>query len=347
MKTRYKVIIVIVAVLAVLAIANANVIRVLWGNWFSAKETLMTGEWEGGTSYMNVPYSDTSESNYLHLFVPESDEPVPLFIMVHGGGFFYNDLDSRQAALFYQKVRDKGYAVATINYRLGQEAGYPAAIEDVKASVRFLRANAAKYGLDPDNFAIAGESAGGYLASVVAATNDDEFNDEKFIGEDELDEEVSAQVQGLVDFYGCLEFWTFDEQYKEIGIPKLIRWLADGWLNDITKGTDANSVEEVWIGKNAEDMTEEERETYGVPYYARENWNTNTDLKVVILHGDADITVPYLQSENFAKLSEELLGENRVSYRLMHNYGHAADGFYSDETIDWILEEVDFGGDTL
>jgi acetyl esterase/lipase len=346
MKTRYKVIIVIVAVLAVLAIANANLIRVLWGNWFSTKETLMTEEWENGTSYMNVPYSDTSDSNYLHLFVPDSDEPVPLFIMVHGGGFFYNDLDSRQAALFYQNVRDKGYAVATINYRLGQEAGYPAAIEDVKAAVRFLRANASAYGLDPDHFAIAGESAGGYLACTVAATNDDEFNDEKFIGEDELDEEVSAQVQALVDFYGCLEFWTFDEQFEEIGIPKLIRWLADGWLNDITKGTGANSVEEVWIGKNAEDMTEEELETYGVPYYARENWNANTDLKVVILHGDADITVPYLQSENFAKLAGELLGEDRVSYRLMHNYGHAADGFYSDETIDWILEEVDLGGNT-
>jgi hypothetical protein len=149
-----------------------------------------------------------------------------------------------------------------------------------------------------------------------------------------------------VDFYGCLEFWTFDEQFEEIGIPKLIRWLADGWLNDITKGTGANSVEEVWIGKNVEDMTDEERETYGVPYYARENWNTNTDLKVVILHGDADITVPYLQSENFAELSEELLGEDQVSYQLMHNYGHAADAFYSDETIDWILEEVDFGGNT-
>jgi acetyl esterase/lipase len=295
---------------------------------------------------MNVPYSETSDSNYLHLFVPESDEPVPLFIMVHGGGFFYNDLDSRQAALFYQKVRDKGYAVATINYRLGQEAGYPAAIEDVKAAVRFLRANASQYGLDPDQFAIAGESAGGYLASMIASTSDDEFSDEKFIGEDELDEEVSAQVQALVDFYGCIEFNTFDEEFEEIGIPKLIRWLADGWLNDITKGTGANSVEEVWIGKNMDEMTEDELETYLVPYYAKENWDQDTELKVVILHGDADITVPYLQSEHFAELAGELLGEDQVSYQLLHNYGHAADGFYSDETIDWILQEVGFGGNT-
>jgi acetyl esterase/lipase len=336
--TKKKIMAVIITVVVILLIIfNANTIRILFGNWFGHKETLATGEWDGGKSYMNVQYSKVSESDYLHLFVPESDKPLPLFIMVHGGGFFYNDLDSRQATLFYQKVRDMGYAVATINYRLGQEANYPAAIEDVKAAVRFLRANADTYGLDSEHFIIAGESAGGYLACMAAVTTDDEFNDGQHAG-------VSGQVQGLVDFYGCMEFYTFDEQFKELKVPKLIRTFADGWLSKITKGTGANSVEEVWIGKNASDMTQEERQTYTVPYYAKQNLNSDTDLQVVILHGDADITVPYLQSEEFYELTSKLLGNDKVNYRLFRNYGHAADGFYSEDTIGWILEQfVDMG----
>lgn len=339
--SKKKIIILVLALLLILTACNASLIRILAANWFSHKEKLNDGTWEGGQSYFNVQYSDVSDTNYLHLFVPDSDEKLPLYIMIHGGGFFYNDLDSRQAELFYEKVRDKGYAVATVNYRLGQEANYPAAIEDVKAAVRFLRANADKYGIDADRFAIAGESAGGYLACMAAVTNDSEYSDEKFIGEDELAESVSGEVQAVVDFYGCMEFFTFDEEFKELKIPKIVRKIANGWLSDVTKGTGAKSVEEVWIGKNLDEMSQDEIESYTVPYYARENLNSDTELKVVILHGDADITVPSLQSEHFAELTGELLGEDKVSYRLFHNYGHAADGFYSEETIDWILDQVE------
>jgi acetyl esterase/lipase len=328
-------IIIIIAVLLLIAI-NINTIRILLGNWFTHKETLEIGEWENGKSYMNVQYSDKSDSDYLHLFVPDGDGPFPLYIMVHGGGFFYNDLDSRQAALFYQKVRDKGYAVATINYRLASEANFPGAIEDVKAAVRFLRANAEIYNLDSKHFAIAGESAGGYLACMAAVTSDDEFND----GENG---DVSGEVQALVDFYGCMEFYKFDEQFKELKVPKLIRMIANSWLSDATKGTGAESVEEVWIGKTVSQMEEGEKETYSVPYYAKRNLGDDSNLQVVILHGDADITVPYLQSEEFAGLLGGLIGEDKVTYRLFHNYGHAADGFYSEDTINWVLEQIELG----
>ena len=341
--SKKKIIGLLVVLVVFAAIAcNVSTIRILMANWFSPKETLQDGAWDGGKSYTNVKYSDVSDSTYLHLFVPDSEEKVPLYIMVHGGGFFYNDLDSRQAALFYQKVRDRGYAVATVNYRLGQEAKYPAAIEDVKAAVRFLRANADQYGLDAEHFAIAGESAGGYLACMAAVTDDDEFSEEKFIGEETFSEPVSGKVQALVDFYGCMEFFTFEEEFEELRVPKLVRTIANGWLSEITKGTGAESVEEVWIGRNLDEMGESEWETYTVPYYAKKNLTEDSNLKIVILHGDADITVPYLQSEHFADLTRELAGEGKVSYRLFHNYGHAADGFYSDETIGWILEQVNF-----
>lgn len=330
-------------ILVILIITNFNTFKILLGNWFSHKLNIEeNAEWNDGTSYEHIQYSDVSKTDYLHLYVPKSDKPLPLYIMVHGGGFFYNDLDSRQAKLFYQHVRKSGYAVATINYRLGQEANYPAAIEDVKAAVRFLRANADKYGIDAEHFAIAGESAGGYLAAMAAVTTDEEFMGVPFIGEENLSQPVSAKVQALVDFYGCMEFFTFDEEFEKLKVPKLVRKIANGWLNSILEGTNATSIEEVWIGKTIDEMTKEELEQYTVPYYAKKNLNGDSDLKVIILHGTADITVPYLQSENFYNLLLEKLPKDNVKYHLIDNYGHAADGFYSADTLNMILEETGF-----
>lgn len=330
-----------VLVLAMVILFNFNTARVLVGNWLGPKVTLdETTDWDGGTSYEHINYSDVSETDYLHLYVPESDRPLPLYIMVHGGGFFLGDLETRQAQLFYRYVRDQGYAVASVNYRLGNEAKYPAAIEDVKAAVRFLRANAQQYGLDAERFAIAGESAGGYLACMTAVTTDEEFMGVPFVGEENLDEPVSAKVQAVVDFYGCMEFFTFEEEFETLKIPKFIRTIANSWLSGITEGTEATSMEEVWIGKLVSEMSQEELESYTIPYYAKKNLNQDTELRALILHGDADLTVPYLQSEHFAETMKAQLGEDKVDYRLFSGYGHASDGFYSEETLSWILEKI-------
>ncbi len=101
-------------------------------------------EWDGGNSYEKLQYSEVSENDYLDLYVPDSDEPMPMIVMVHGGGFVFNVSQSRQAQLMYRYFRDHGYACASINYRLAQEAAFPAGVEDVKSAIRFLRANAEK-----------------------------------------------------------------------------------------------------------------------------------------------------------------------------------------------------------
>ena len=138
---------------------------------------------------------------------------MPMIVMVHGGGFVFNDSQSRQAQLMYRYFRDHGYACASINYRLAQEAAFPAGVEDVKSAIRFLRANAEKYGYDPERFAIWGESAGGYLSVICGASNDEEFNSVPFIGEDE-NNPVSSEVQVILNYYGCMEFGTQAADYK-------------------------------------------------------------------------------------------------------------------------------------
>ena len=79
---------------------NHEAVRVVFYNVYSPSVKLDdSSEWNGGKAYEKLPYSETSENDYLDLYVPDSEEPMPLIILVHGGGFVYNDSQSRQAQL--------------------------------------------------------------------------------------------------------------------------------------------------------------------------------------------------------------------------------------------------------
>lgn len=332
----------IVVVLVLVLIWNRNTVRIVFHNVISPSVELDESvEWEGGTSYENLQYSEVSETDYLHLYVPDAKEPMPLLILVHGGGFYFNDCESKQAQLMYRYFREQGYACASVNYRLASEAGYPAALEDVKAAVRFLRANAENYGYDPERFAIWGESAGGYLAVMAGVTDEEEFQDVPFIGEEELAEPVSAEVSVILDFYGAVELGGKGTGYEELGVPDWIVRLAGLWLADVLKGTDYETVEDAWLRKNTGEMSEEELDQINPAYYVKKNLDQNTKKQILIWHGDADLDVPCLQSERFADLMRETIGEEKVNYRLFHNYKHAADSFYSPEQLSEIRTYMD------
>jgi len=316
------------------ALTHPDTAKLLWQNAFAKTITPDTStDWDGGTSYENVSYSDVSDSDYLHLYVPDSDEPVPLLVCIHGGGFVTNDLESRQAQFMYRYFRDHGYAAATVNYRLAREAAFPAAIEDVKAAVRFLRAHAEEYNLDPDRIAVWGESAGGYLAVMTAITNDDEYTSLPFTGEDEPEEKVSSQVQALVDFYGAGDLGQEKEQAADLGIPAWIRALSMEWVNRYLRGTGYSNVHEYWLRMKADELTDEEYEKLQAAYYIGENLTDGSDLKVLIEHGTADMTVPVTVSEKLAAQLTEALGEDSVTLILRDGLKHAADLFYSDESL--------------
>ncbi|MCF7788158.1 MAG: alpha/beta hydrolase [Prosthecobacter sp.] len=103
----------------------------------------------------------------LDLFRPKgATQPLPAIICIHGGGWFKGDRSSMTNLA--QALAAKGYVTATISYRLSGEAKFPAAIQDCKAAVRFLRANAAKFGIQADAIGVTGLSAGGHLAALLA-----------------------------------------------------------------------------------------------------------------------------------------------------------------------------------
>ena len=113
----------------------------------------------------------------LDLYLPPKTTQAkahPLVIWIHGGG--WNRGDSRTSGAFADwpavlaSLAARGYVVASVNYRLSAEARFPAAIQDVRASIRFLRANADKYGIDADRVIVWGGSAGGQLAALAATS---------------------------------------------------------------------------------------------------------------------------------------------------------------------------------
>jgi acetyl esterase/lipase len=173
-------------------------------------------------TFADLAYANKSPAQKLDLYLPaQGSDPSPLVIWIHGGGFRVGDKRSMSRRNFgpaptplgrdgpYQiQVPDvvaltaKGYAVASLNYRLGTSMSAAAvpAIQDGKAAVRFLRANADKYRLDPKRFAVWGNSAGGYMAAMLGVTGDQPtiFDDPSLGNADD-----SCAVQAVVVWFGA------------------------------------------------------------------------------------------------------------------------------------------------
>ncbi len=139
----------------------------------------------------------------LNLFLPLKDgAPVknaPLYIYLDSG-CWYSGNPGDGGFWRWLGVLDRGAAIASVSHRPINEAPFPAPMEDVRAAVRFLRKNAEKYGLDPNNFTAGGYSSGGHLSLTLGTS------DAKSVYEvgDNLD--VSGQVQQVVEFYGPTDF---------------------------------------------------------------------------------------------------------------------------------------------
>lgn len=334
----------VLLLLLALGLVFREQLRLLWYNNVDPRKPLAAEgeEWTGGRTLRNVAYSDVSDSDYLNLYIPDSETPPPLLVLVHGGGFVLNDCESRQARLFCSYFRDHGYACATVNYRLAQEAVFPAALEDVKCAVRFLRANAEQYGYDADRIAIWGESAGGYLAVMAGVTGETDFNSLPFIGEEAA---VSGKIDFIIDYYGAVELETGEERsraFEELGIPAWMAKIANSWLSDAIRDYPwAQSCEDVFMGKPIGEMTEEERRTASPLAQAERNL-TPAGPDLLILHGDADMTVPWTQSRHLYEIAVKKMGTEKVTFQLVPNAKHADEDLYSDEQLkavqDWLEE---------
>ncbi|MBI5471851.1 MAG: alpha/beta hydrolase [Ignavibacteriae bacterium] len=159
----------------------------------------------------------------LDLFSPSKAQTVfPAVVLIHGGG--WRSGDKSQNVPIAQQLAAHGYVAATIEYRLSLEAQYPAAVHDIKAAIRWLRANATRYRIDPTKIAVMGFSAGGHLAALVGATN----GNSRFEGSGG-NAGLSSNVQAIVDIDGVLDFTHPAESGKDTvaGKPSVgAQWLG-------------------------------------------------------------------------------------------------------------------------
>lgn len=154
---------------------------------------------EAAEIHKDLEYAKAGDHSLkLDLFVPKNlTSPAPLVIWIHGGGWQAGSKDNCPATPF---VTD-GFAVASVEYRFTDVAPFPAQILDCKAAVRYLRANAKKYNLDPDRFGAWGASAGGHLVALLGTSG----------GVKELEGDLgnadqSSKVQAVCDWFGPADF---------------------------------------------------------------------------------------------------------------------------------------------
>ncbi|MCG6922820.1 MAG: alpha/beta hydrolase [Acidobacteria bacterium] len=204
----------------------------------------------------------------LDLYLPGADAPLPLVVYIHGGAFRTGDKGDAPPLEYL----DQGYALAAINYRLSQHALFPAQIEDCKAAIRWLRANAARYGLDPERFAVGGASAGGHLAAMVGTTGHVPKLD---VGEHR---DVSSRVQAVVDFFGPTDFLQMDAHRPPNGM------VHDG----------PDSPESELVGGAIQENPDRVARANPITYV------TSEAPPFLIVHGEDDPLVPHHQSELLA-----------------------------------------------
>jgi acetyl esterase/lipase len=212
---------------------------------------------DGVKAERNLEYG-THERHKLDVFVPKGDGPFPLVIWVHGGGWEGGSKEGNPAVA----LLNKGFAVAGVNYRLSKHAAFPAQIHDCKAAVRYLRANAKKYNLDPERFGAWGASAGGHLVALMGTAGD-----VKDLEGDVGTKAGSSRVQAVCDWFGPTDL-------LKLSPPRALN-------NPITRLLGGPTGEKKDLAVAADPITHV----------------TTDDPPFLIMHGTNDPLVPLSQSE--------------------------------------------------
>jgi acetyl esterase/lipase len=256
---------------------------------------------DGTKVHANLEYVPGGhERQRLDLYVPEkADTPLPVIVWIHGGAWMAGSKDGGGPALPFV---GKGYAVASINYRLSQHAVFPAQIEDCKAAIRWLRANAKTYNLDPERIGVWGASAGGHLVALLGTSGGVEDLEGKGGNADQ-----SSRVQAVVDFFGPTDFLQMDAH----AVP------GAGLKHD-----PSTSPESRMIGGAIQENVEKVGRANPVQYV------TKVAPPFLIVHGEQDPLVPCHQSELLYEALKR--ARDNVTFYKIAGAGHGGPEFNTD-----------------
>ncbi len=198
----------------------------------------------------------------LDLYSPEKmDKPAPGIIFIHGGG--WKSGHRRDMKFYTVDFAKRGYVCATVSYRLAGEALFPAAVQDVKCAVRWMRANAVKYNIDPERIAVSGNSAGGYFSLMTGYSSD-----VPELEGDSGNAGVSSRPQAVINFYGPVDMTTDFAKKQSLVVD--------------------------FLGKTYDEYPKLHEFASPISHL------TKDDPPTLILHGTLDSTVPIKQADMLA-----------------------------------------------
>lgn len=265
--------------------------------------------------YLDIHYGP-SDSQTLDVFLPEKgDGPFPLLIHIHGGGFAMGDKRDGHVKKLLECL-DRGYAFASINYRLSDEAIFPAAVHDCRDSIRYLRKNASKYKIDPSRIATIGGSAGGNLSAMLAMN----VPNGEFYGERGRDYQEQPFIKCAIDWFGPTDFGKMDEQALANGIS-------------FTDHNEPYSAESCYMGAPLPQADIKLIEAANPINYISERM-----CPIFIEHGTVDKLVPFAQSRLLYENIEGKLGQGHALFHALEGADHEDKMFESDENIALIYE---------
>lgn len=271
--------------------------------------------------FLDVPYAHLSPAQKLDIYLPDKgDGPFPVIVSIHGGAFMGCDKADMQIMPMLEGLK-RGYAVVAVNYRLSGEAKFPALIQDGKAAVRGIRANAQRYHFDPDRIAAWGGSAGAYLATMLGVSAGVPELEDLTLG----NPEQPSNVQAVVAWFGPTNFLKMDEQLAESGFTPIAGM----------EHSAANSPESLLLGEHITKIPKR------VKAANPETYVTSSAPPFFLEHGTLDQVVPVQGSIHLAAKLEKVLGKGKVKLELLEGAGHGDPRFEAPENVRKVLDFLD------
>lgn len=250
----------------------------------------------------NILYGgEADEKLVLDIYKLKKQSSPYLIVWIHGGAWHSGSKENPPLGLL-----GYGYALASIDFSLSTAKIFPAQVHEIKAAVRFLRANANKYGFQSGKIIIWGSSSGGHLASLVATTNNHkglEGNIGNYTG-------TSSSVQGCIDYFGPTNFLTILHQSTPHGLNVRLPALA------------------ILLGKPVEQVTDLAKLASPVQQVDA------SDPPMFIVHGEQDVQVPVNQSVELMSVYKR--NKLKVQLEFIPNAGHSGPAYFTNELLDKI-----------
>jgi len=228
--------------------------------------------------------------------------PLPCIVLIHGGGWAAGNKEAHNPQV--RELVGKGYVSATIGYRFAPKHIFPAQIEDVKCAIRFLRANAEKYGIDKDRIGAVGFSAGAHLSMMLGA-----MDKEDGLEGEGGNPEQSSKVNAVVAFFGPTDLTTSD--WPDVTGPILVKFLG------------GSRAEKLDLYRKASPLT----------------YVNKGDAPMLLIQGTKDVLVPWTQATYMADALTKAGVYGRVD--LILGAGHGWGGEEMKRTADETVAFVD------